>query len=1222
MTRPLVDSPTPIDVTGTIIPRARALTHYSPPMDGVDCIDCVKLTHWAISAVIPRDSAVSSQFRPGHRPAFALLAMLLFAFPAMSRPDELEDTRKEIAEVEKQIAELGRKLEELKHLLAHPPMPGTVPATAVKKMNWRCVGPANMGGRITAISVVESDPTTFYVATASGGLLKTTNNGISFTHLFDHEATVSIGDVAVTPSDPNIVWVGTGENNPRNSVSYGDGVYKSTDAGKTWKNMGLKQSFQIGKIVVHPKDANTVYVGALGRLYGPNAERGLFKTEDGGKTWNKILYVDDKTGTIDFRLDPFDPNTLLVGMWECRRDGFDGVFGDSKEWPSPDQYGPEVTHGPGGGLFKSTDAGKTWKKLTEAKLANGLPSVKTGRIGIDYSRKTKGLVYAIIDTENVGKGRATLTVVIGISSDTAKDGGVKIDSVTDDGPVGKAGIKDGDIIIALDGIKLLDYDSMIDFMSKKKGGDVVKFRVKRGEKELDFDVKLVAKETEDKPTGPPTLGIQLGNGLQVVAVVPDGPAAKVGIQKGDTITALGGTMVDDAKGLTVARSKLKVGDKVKIAVNREGKPKEFELTLTAAPKGAPPLRPFQMQPVVGGQQANVQKDQGKDGYQTGGVFSSKDGGETWTRVNSLNPRPFYYAQVRCDPNDEKAVYVLGDLQLWRSVDRGAKFTSTPVRGVHPDHHALWIDPANSRHMILGNDGGFYVTYDRGETWDHHNNFALGQFYHVCVDNKKPYNIYGGLQDNGSWGGPSRTLRGTGPTNDDWLFLNGGDGFVMRVDSADPDVVYAESQSGGMNWRNLRTGENRGIGRGSVKPGEPLRYNWNTPYILSSHNPNIYYCGSQYVCRSIMRGADLKAISPDMTATKKGTLTAIAESPKNADVLWAGTDDGNLWITRDGGTKWDNVYEKLKAAGLPGPRWVASIEPSKTVEGRCYVCLDAHRSNDDKPYLFVTEDYGATWKAITTNLPAFGSTRVLREDITNPSVLYCGTEFGIWVSLNRGAAWANLNNNLPTVAVHEVAQPTTASEIVVGTHGRSVWVLDVASIRQMTERKETVGKDEKTIDPLKEAVTLFTPPTATRWKMEAGRESPYSKDVRKFYGTNPVAGTAFEYMLTKSAKAVSLKVTDAIGNQVREFRTAPGDAGFHRLQWNLSGPKGTVSAGTYRVTLTVDGKDYVQLLTVENDPKADPKAIISFEIERRGYEIRQEAAEQAELLPPVPRVNED
>ncbi|MFO0824095.1 MAG: PDZ domain-containing protein [Gemmataceae bacterium] len=1170
-----------------------------------------------------------STIRPGKRPAFALLAVLLFLFPANARPDdekELDEIRKEIAATEKQIAELIKKLEELKYNAAHPPTPGTIPVSAIKKMNWRCVGPANMGGRITAIAVNENDPSTYYVATASGGLIKTVNNGVTFAHLFDHEATVSIGDVAIAPSEPSTVWVGTGEGNPRNSVSYGDGVYKSTDGGKTWKNMGLKKSFQIGKIVVHPKDPNVVYVGALGRLYGPNEERGLFKTEDGGKTWKKILYVDDKTGVIDFRLDPFDPNTLIVGMWDRKRDGFDGLYGEAKEWPSPDQYGPEVTFGAGGGLFKSTDAGKTWKKLTDAKLKNGLPTVKTGRIGIDFSRKAKGLVYAIIDTEMVGKGRPPLTVYMGISSDTNKDkgGGVKIETVTEDGPVGKAGIKDGDIIIALDDTKIADYDAMIDFISRKQPGDVVKFKVKRGDKELTFDVKLTAKTTTTRPAQPPSLGIQLApGGLAVTNVLPEGAAGKAGIKPGDIITAVGGTKVSDVKELTLARGKFKAGDKVKLTITRDGKSQDVEVSFPAEPKAAaPPLRPFQLQPVVGGQQPNVQKDQGTDGYQTGGVFMSKDNGDTWTRVNSLNPRPFYFSQVRCDPNDEKVVYVLGDLQLWRSNNSGEKFTASPIRGVHPDHHAHWIDPKDSRHMIIGGDGGFYSTYDRGENWDHLNVLALGQFYHICVDNKKPYNVYGGLQDNGSWGGPSMTLRGTGPVNDDWLFLNGGDGFVMRVDSNDPDIVYAESQNGGMKRQNLRTGEGRGIGRGSVKPGEPLRYNWNTPFILSSHNPGIFYCGSQYVFRSIERGENLKAISPDLTASKKGTITAIAESPKNADVLWAGTDDGNVWITRDGGTKWDNLLDKLKAAGLPGPRWVSSIEPSKTVEGRCYVCLDAHRSDDDKPYLFVTEDFGATWKSLNGNLPEFGSTRVLREDIVNPSVLYCGTEFGIWVSVNRGVSWANVNNNLPTVAVHEVAQPTTASEIVVGTHGRSIWILDVASIRQMSVRKEVVGKDEKTIDPLKESVTLFAPAPATRWKLEAGRESPYSKDLRKFYGTNPPMGATLDYMLGKQAKAVSLKVTDAAGTLVREFRTPPTDVGFHRLQWNLSGPKGTVPAGNYRVTLTVDGKEFTQVLTVENDLKADPKAIISFDIKRRGFEIEQEEWEAFENNPPMPQPKED
>ena len=390
-----------------------------------------------------------------------------------------------------------------------------------------------------------------------------------------------------------------------------------------------------------------------------------------------------------------------------------------------------------------------------------------------------------------------------------------------------------------------------------------------------------------------------------------------------------------------------------------------------------------------------------------------------------------------------------------------------------------------------------------------------------------------------------------------MFLNGGDGFVCRVDSVDPDIVYAESQGGAISRRNLRTGETRFIRGQPVNKGEALRYNWNTPFILSSHNPNIFYSGAQYVFRSINRGENQKVISPDLTSSKKATISAIAESPRNPDVLWAGTDDGNVWVTRDGGQKWVNVLDKLQGAGLPGPRWVSSIEPSRAngADGRCYVCIDGHRSDDDRPYIYATEDFGESWKPIMNNLPSFGSTRVLREDIVNPNVLYCGTEFGIWASLNRGASWANINGNLPTVAIHEIAQPTTASEIVVATHGRSVWVVDVNSIRQMPERTLRVGNDEKKVDPLKDAVTLFEPAPVVRWKLDRGQSFPYSREIRKFYGTNPELGAGLDYMLTKPAKSVSLKVTDVNGKAVREFRTAPTEAGFHSLRWNLSGGGG-------------------------------------------------------------------
>jgi photosystem II stability/assembly factor-like uncharacterized protein len=1103
---------------------------------------------------------------------------------------------------------------------------GTVPETVVKKMAWRAIGPASMGGRVTALAVVESDPATYYVATASGGLLKTTNNGTTFTHTFDKEATVSIGDVAVAPSNPNVVWVGTGENNPRNSVSYGDGVYKSTDAGKTWTNVGLKQSFQVGKIVIHPTDPNTVYVGALGRLYGPSAERGLFKTTDGGKSWAKVLFVDDKTGVIDFRMDPFDPETLLVGMWERRRDEFDGFFGPSEAWPTTDQYGPATSHGPGGGLFKTADGGRTWKKLTAEGLKTGLPTVKTGRIGLDYSRKTKGLVVAIIDTERVGMGRPVLTVFLGVSAEDEKGGGVKVAAVSEDSPAAAGGLKDGDLITAIDGQKIDNYDAFNALLATRKPGDVIKVTAKRGDKEVAVEVKLAPRVVKEKdkekqpPKGaanPPVLGIQIKagpGGIEVEAVSEGGPAAKAGVEKEDVITVVGGKKVTDQASLRAALAAFKAGDKVKLTVLRDKKPREVEVTLAAgrAPgRGQPnPNRPFLMSNVVGGQRPNVQDQQGGEGYQTGGVYVSKDNGDTWARVNSLNPRPFYFSQIRIDPSDDNLLYAAGDTSLWKSANGGKKFEAAPARGVHPDHHALWIDPKDGRHMLLGTDGGFYLTYDRGATWDHLNILALGQFYHVAVDNRKPYRVYGGLQDNGSWGGPSHVLRGSGPVNEDWLFVRGGDGFVCRVDPTDPDLVYSESQNGVMGWRNLRTGERAGFGPQPVRPGEPLRFNWNTPFILSHHNPGIVYCAAQYVFRSVNKGAGMKAVSPEITRTRQGSGTAVAESPRTPDVLWAGTDDGFLWVTRDGGQKWDNVYPKLQAAGLPGPRWVASVEPSRAKDGRCYVVLDGHRSDDDRPYVFATEDFGQTWRPLAATLPAVGSTRVLREDVTNPELLYVGTEFGIFVSVNRGKTWAKLNNNLPTVAVHEIAQPTTASEIVVATHGRSIWVLDVASLRQLPPRTEKGPDGEKTFDPLTDPVTLFAPAPAVRWKIESGYESPYSMNVRKFYGTNPDRRAGLDYLLNRPAKELSLKVVDVSGKLVREFRSAPKEAGFHRQAWDLTragtgGGSTLVPAGSYRVVLTVDGKEYSQPVTVENDPHADPKAIVTLETPARREEEEED-----------------
>ena len=1320
--------------------------------------------------------------------ALGLLAAAVIAIPSPARADKPlteEDKKKQVEAIEKQIQDLQKQLEATKKGETPPATStgvpeGTLPESVGKQYTWRQIGPANMAGRVTAMAVVESEPTTYYIATGSGGLLKTVNNGTTFDVIFDKQSTVSIGDVAIAPSNPNIVWVGSGEANPRNSVSYGDGIYKSTDAGKTFENMGLNKTFQIGKILIHPKNPDIVYAGAMGRLYGPNEDRGLFKTTDGGKNWTKVLFVDDKTGVIDARFDPQDPETLIVAMWERKRDEFDGFFGEA---PVPDAYGPIVTHGAGGGLFKSTDGGKNWKKLNDEKLKNGLPYGKLGRIGLDYSRKTKGLLVAIIDTDKVGTG-ITSMVYMGIVGADNEGGGAKVSEVTEGGPAAKAGLKPGDIVLKADDTKIERYDDFVDYFVQKNPGDKIKVTIKRDGKEEVIEVTLGKRETPAPATGtggrkgggkgsnttgsttgsatttsgkeatpatvPPIAGIMLekGDTLRIASVTKDGPAEKAGIKAGDTIVFVDSKKVSDFKEYTAVMVDKKAGDKIKFTVIRDSYEKVFDVTVIANPRpvgatstpppattqattqtptpapkqpATPPagttlpmpgftptmafegevkiaalsadgpaakaglkvgdvitavngnevttfrtfLRELRVGPRaedprqagakvkitvkqgektlevelvlvdtvlqglagggaggpnrgvsatkpyglgLGGQQPNVQGRQGKDGFQTGGIFQSKDNGETWTRVNSLNARPMYFSVVRYDPTDDNTIYALADVPvLYRSTDGGKRFdTVRTSNGVHADAHAFWINPANAKHLIIGCDGGFYASYDRGLTWDHLNTLALGQFYHVAVDNRRPYRVYGGLQDNGSWGGPSNTMRRYGPVNEDWVFVSGGDGFVCRVDPTDPDTVYAESQGGAMSRRNFRTGEFAGIRPPRKEGDEPLRFNWNTPFILSNHNPSIFYCGAQYVFRSVSKGANLKQISPDLTRSKKGSMTQVAESPRNPDILWAGTDDGNVWVSKDGGANWTNVSDNFKAAGLPGPRWVSSIEASRDKDGKAYVVFDAHRSDDDKPYIFVTEDLGVTWKSLTANLPTFGSTRVLREDIVNNDVLYLGTEFGAWVSTNKGGSWTRLGGNLPTVAVHEFAQPTVANELVIATHGRSIWVTDITSLRQM---KAAV---------LKDPATLFAPSPAVRWRIGAGGESPYSSTDRKFVGTNPTRGATIEYMLNKKAEKLTVKILDVTGKTLRNLDAPPKGEGLHRLTWDLSGTSnqprgggggrnvggGQVQAGMYKVVLTVDDKEFTQSLLVELDPNA-PKDIIAIE----GFEEADRAYRQ-------------
>jgi photosystem II stability/assembly factor-like uncharacterized protein len=884
---------------------------------------------------------------------------------------------------------------------------------------WRSIGPTGQGGRIHALGVVERDPRIFYVGYATGGLWKTTNGGITFDLKFpihDDHHTHSIGAIGIAPSNPDIVYVGTGEACNRQSSSFGTGVYKSTDGGETFTHLGLRETQSIGRVIVHPTDPNIVWVAAVGNLFGPNEERGVYMTTDGGRTWSKPLYIDQYTGATDIVVDPSNPNVLFAAMYQRQRSAWGFIGG-----------------GPGSGMHQSTDGGKTWRRMS----GGGLPDGVMGRVGLAMSRSNPNVVYAQIEVA---------------------------------------------------------------------------------------------------PTSAPAAGAP-------------------------TPTAQGGD----------------------------------------------PTR--------------------------SGVWRSADKGRTWTFMSNQNNRPMYYSHIEVDPTNEQIVYT-GGVNAMKSVDGGATWTNIQGNGVgHVDNHAIWIGGPDGKLVMYGNDGGLAISPDGGESFQTNRSEAMGLPYHVSADMRRPYWVCTGLQDNGSWCGPSSVRNTQGIRMWDWISVGGGDGFQTQVDPTDHRIFYTESQNGALRRYNLNVDGTApsirptagGRGGGNIVPAPPdetqINFNWNSPIRISHHNPQtILYGGNRFFIsrnrgdtwtmseplgknidaseRSMMgiryslpscsgRGGGtpqpcIPSKGDGIGATEARTIIEIAESPVVQDLYWAGTADGNLQISRDGGRSWTEVGRNIP--GGTREYWISGLEASWHDAGTAYASLDGHHQNDLNPYVFKTADYGATWTNITSNLP-WGHVNSVRQDPVNPNLLYVAHEFGFFISLNDGQQWHKFLPGLPTVRVDEVLVHPRDNDLILATHSRSVWIMDdITALQKMTP------------ETLKQDAVLFTPRDAVAWKTDP-RSTTAAPGLQHWRGDSAPRGAAISYFL-RTAATGDVRVTirnTATGTVVRAC-AGTGNAGLNRFQWPLTGggaegaPQpcagggagggrgggggggGAITPGVYSVTLTVGGRD--------------------------------------------------
>jgi len=885
-------------------------------------------------------------------------------------------------------------------VLASPPAPAATPAIdpgLLAGLKARSIGPAAMSGRVTAIAGVESAPDTLYVGAASGGVWKTVNGGLTWEPVFDEQPIASIGAIAVSAKNPDVVWVGSGEGNPRNSASVGDGVYRSVDGGHTWAHLGLEPTERISRIVLDPNDPDVAYVAALGREWGENPERGVFKTTDGGRSWKKVLYVDERTGAADLAIDPANPQKLFAAMWQFRR------------WPWGFRSG-----GPSSGLHVSYDGGATWKRLG---ADDGLPKGELGRIGLAIAPSAPEIVYALVEAK-------------------------------------------------------------------------------------------------------------------------------------------------------------------KSAILRSG-----------------------------------------------------DGGRTWKTVND-DPenaeRPFYYAHLWVDPAQPNRIYDLM-ARIKVSDDSGHTFERLGrSRDIHGDYHALWIDPKDPSHLMAGEDGGLGVSHDRGATWHFVGDLPLGQYYHVAVDRDVPYHVYGGLQDNGAWRGPSASWSREGIRNGDWQDVGFGDGFECRPDPRDSTRGYSLWQGGHVIVWDVKTGERRPVHPVKAAGGPELRFNWNAGFAIDPFEPDTIYVGSQFVHKSTDRGATWTAISPDLTTNTKEwqhqeqsggltldvsaaenytTILSLAPSPVARGVIWVGTDDGRIHVTRDGGKSWTSVEGNLH--GVPAHTWIPQVEPSPFDAGTAFVVLDDHRRSNWTPYVYETTDYGKSWRSLATK-DLRGYALAIVQDPVDRDLLFLGTEFGLWISGDGGATWLPFRHGLPAaVSVMALAIQPRDGDLVVGTHGRALYVVDdIAALRGL--KAATLG----------EPLHLF-PIAAAQQHTIAPGQGERGAGSGEFKGENRPYGALLTYSLdlpglaypTREKKAertgppseksektdpkVTIEVRDAAGRLVRTFE-GPADRGVNRAAWDLQPTpfrepprersefeRGVpeVGPGTYAVTVRFRGHEAKGTVKVLADPAA-------------------------------------